>query len=41
MEFGAAVDGEALVRAWVERNDAEGYLLLGDPAVAIRAGDLA
>lgn len=36
-EFGAAVDGEALVRAWAERNDAEGYLLLGDPAVAIRA----
>jgi hypothetical protein len=41
MEFGAVVDGEAMVRAWVERNDAEGYLLIGDPAVAIRAGDLA
>ena len=40
LEFGAAVDGEALVAAWVERNDAEGYLVLGDPAVAIRAGDL-
>jgi hypothetical protein len=39
MEFGAAVDSEELVRAWVERNDAEGYLVLGDPAVAIRAGD--
>jgi hypothetical protein len=39
LEFGAAVDDEALVRAWVERNDAEGYLVLGDPAVAIRAGD--
>lgn len=37
LEFGAAVDGEALVRAWVERNDAEGYLLLGDPAVALGA----
>jgi hypothetical protein len=37
MEFGAAVDSEQLVRAWVERNDAEGYLVLGDPAVAIRA----
>jgi hypothetical protein len=36
IEFGAAVDGEQLVRAWVERNDAEGYLLIGDPAVAIR-----
>jgi hypothetical protein len=40
LEFGADVDSEALVRAWVERNDAEGYLVLGDPAVAIRAGDL-
>ena len=37
MEFGAAVDPEQLVRAWVERNDAEGYLVIGDPAVAIRA----
>lgn len=40
LEFGAAVDGEALVTAWVERNDAEGYLVIGDPATAIRAGDL-
>jgi hypothetical protein len=36
IEFGAAVDGEQLVMAWLERNDAEGYLVIGDPAIAIR-----
>jgi hypothetical protein len=40
LEFGAAVDSEQLVKAWVERNDAEGYLVIGDPAAAIRPNAL-
>jgi len=27
---------EELVSAWIERNDAQNYVLLGDPAVRIR-----
>ena len=27
---------EELVNAWIERNDAQNYVLLGDPAVRIR-----
>jgi hypothetical protein len=34
--FGGRVDDEVLASTWVERNDAEGYLLIGDPAVALR-----
>jgi hypothetical protein len=26
-----------LVTAWIQRNDAQNYVLLGDPAVRIRA----
>ena len=29
-----------LASAWIERNDAEGYLVLGDPAVALRVNDM-
>jgi len=29
-----------LVTAWIERNDAQNYVLLGDPAVGIRNGFL-
>ena len=34
--YGATVDDFMLASAWIERNDAEGYLLLGDPAVRLR-----
>jgi hypothetical protein len=34
--FGAQIDARELARAWVARNDAEGYLVVGDPAVALR-----
>ncbi len=34
--FGASVDELELARAWVEHNDAQGYLVLGDPAVRLR-----
>lgn len=30
----------ALVWTWVERNDAEGYVLIGDPAASLRADDI-
>ena len=31
---------ESLARDWIERNDAQNYVILGDPAVALRADDL-
>ena len=34
--FGAWVDDRELASASIQRNDAEGYLVLGDPAVALR-----
>ena len=34
--FGLDVPDEALVTAWLERNDAGGYVLLGDPMTSIR-----
>ena len=34
------VPDEKLAVAWVQRNDAEGYIVLGDPAVRLRAGEL-
>jgi hypothetical protein len=30
------LEDRALVNAWIERNDAQNYVLLGDPAVRIR-----
>lgn len=33
---GLKVDREEVVRQWLLRNDAEGYLVIGDPAVRIR-----
>jgi hypothetical protein len=34
--FGFAPPADRLARLWVERNDAEGYFVLGDPAVRLR-----
>jgi hypothetical protein len=34
--FGAFVEDAQLARAWVEHNDAEGYVVVGDPAVKLR-----
>ncbi len=36
VSFGAQVPDLDLVTAWTERNDAEGYVVLGDPAVRLR-----
>jgi hypothetical protein len=36
LSFGASVPDADLASAWIARNDAEGYLILGDPAVRLR-----
>jgi hypothetical protein len=38
--FGARVSETDLATRWLERNDAEGYLIFGDPAVRLRLEDL-
>jgi hypothetical protein len=38
--FGVKIPDAELASRWVERNDAEGYVLLGDPAVALRTKDM-
>jgi hypothetical protein len=38
--FGVKIPDAVLASRWIERNDAEGYVLLGDPAVSIRVNDL-
>ncbi len=38
--WGADVDQNTLATTWIERNDAEGYVLFGDPAVKLRAAEL-
>lgn len=41
LDFGATdVSDAELAANWVERNDAEGYLVIGDPAVRLRVNDL-
>jgi hypothetical protein len=35
------VPDSVLASRWVERNDAEGYVVVGDPAVSLRANELA
>ncbi len=37
---GFEVDDDHLVSAWLARNDAEGYVLIGDPAVRLRVDKL-
>ena len=37
--WGSAPDPDSLVMQWIERNDAEGYILIGDPAVKLRVND--
>ena len=34
------VPNEKIVKLWIERNDAEGYVIIGDPAVRLRIEDL-
>lgn len=38
--FGVAIPDAQLAARWTERNDAEGYVILGDPAVRLRSQDL-
>ena len=38
--FGKKVPDDDLVSRWTERNDAGGYLVIGDPAVRLRVADL-
>lgn len=40
VSYGRKYPDHELVSDWIERNDAEGYLLLGDPAVSLRVRDL-
>jgi len=37
---GIPIDDVALASAWMQRNDAGGFVLLGDPAVRLRVADL-
>ena len=38
--YGRPVSSFELASAWIGRNDAEGYVVLGDPAIKLRVGDL-
>lgn len=35
------LDEEQLIRRWIQRNDAQGYIILGDPAVRLRPDAMA
>jgi hypothetical protein len=39
--FGSPVSSFELTSAWIGRNDAEGYVIIGDPAIKMRVNDLA
>lgn len=38
--FGAEISDDELANNWLQRNDAEGYIVFGDPAVRLRINDL-
>jgi hypothetical protein len=38
--FGMKVADSVLASTWIERNDAEGYVVIGDPAVRLRVKDM-
>jgi hypothetical protein len=38
--FGEEISDEDLAADWIERNDAEGYIIIGDPAVRLRINSL-
>jgi hypothetical protein len=40
ISFGAQISDQELATNWIERNDAEGYVIIGDPAVKLRVKDL-
>jgi Peptidase family C25 len=40
LSFGAQISNFELASAWIERNDAEGYIVMGDPAVRLRVSEL-
>jgi len=40
IRFGAEVSDSDLAARWLERNDAEGYAIFGDPAVRLQLGEL-
>lgn len=40
VSFGTEISDLELATDWIERNDAEGYVVLGDPAVCMRVADL-
>ncbi|MCU0485573.1 MAG: hypothetical protein MUC85_05620 [Anaerolineales bacterium] len=40
LSFGKDIPDQELATAWIKRNDAEGYIIIGDPAVRLRVKDL-
>ncbi|MEJ2735089.1 MAG: hypothetical protein P8189_16245 [Anaerolineae bacterium] len=40
ISFGAQIGDDELARTWTERNDAQNYAVVGDPAVRLRVGDM-
>ena len=40
ISFGQTIDDVTLAAEWIERNDAQGYAVIGDPAVRLRVADL-
>src|SRR5205823_5396829 len=40
INYGRAIAAGDVAAAWLGRNDAEGYVVLGDPAVKLRVNDL-
>jgi hypothetical protein len=40
LSFGMQIPAADLTSAWLGRNDAEGYVVLGDPAVKLRVSDM-